>query len=89
MIANPSEGTTDPALYLELLLGFHVLYGCVIHMVAVLVSHQVLLQVILGRTHKHHPVTKGLIRQLKPEVFMQIPVLPVPFIKRNLQPKRK
>lgn len=62
MVTIPNKGTTDPALYLQLLFGLYVLYRGVIHMVAILVSHQVLLQVVLGWTYKHHPVTQGLIR---------------------------
>lgn len=70
--------------YLEFLLGLHVFNGCVINMVAVLIRYQVLLQMVLSRTHKHHPVTKSLARKFKPQVLLQISVFSVTLIKRNL-----
>lgn len=60
LVDELSIGCSIP--YLKLLLGLYVLYRCVIHVVAVLIRHQVLLQMILGWPHKHHPVTKSLIR---------------------------
>lgn len=52
--------------YLEFLLGLHVFNGGVINVVAVLIGHQVLLQVVLSWTHKHHPVTQSLTGKFKP-----------------------
>lgn len=70
--------------YLEFLFGLHVLNGCVINVVAILISNQVLLQMVLSWTHKHHPVTKSLTRKFKPQVLLQISVFSVTFIKRHL-----
>lgn len=55
LVHKLSIGCSIP--HLQFLFGFYILYCYVIHMVAILVSHQVLLQVILGWTYEHHPVT--------------------------------
>lgn len=65
MSAHATQHTND----LELLLGLDVLDGRVEYLRAVLVGHQVLLQVVLSRSHKHHPVTAVLITQVQPQVI--------------------
>lgn len=53
---------------LEFLFGLDVLDGCVKDLWTVLIGNQVLLQVVLSRSYKHHPVTALLIGKVKPHV---------------------
>lgn len=48
--------------------GLDVLDGGVEDLGAVLIGHQVLLQVVLRRSHKHHPVAGVFIRKVQPRV---------------------
>lgn len=57
---------------LKLLFRLNVLNGGVKNVRAVLISHQVLLQVVLGRPDKHHPVTSLLIGQVEPEILRSL-----------------
>lgn len=59
-----SPHTTD----LELLFGLDVLDGRVKYLGAVLISHQVLLQVVLSGPYEHHPVTAVLVGKVQPRV---------------------
>lgn len=63
--------TTQTAIhrtYLKLLFGLDVLDGCVKYLWAILIGHQILLQVVLSRSHEHHPVTTVFIRKVQPHV---------------------